>query len=265
VAVAQGEKEHPVLIRVEGLAVGFDREPILEHLDFEVLRGQVFVILGGSGTGKSTLLQALFGLLPPLAGRVHIEGLGAPRVGDGPPRYGVMFQSGALFGSMTLAENLALPLRRWTALDEAGIEAVVRARLRLVDLDGFENHLPAELSGGMKKRAGIARALVLEPGLLFLDEPSAGLDPVNSVQLDELILTLNRELGVTVVLVSHELESVLHVADHCVMLDREARGIIARGNPRDLRDHAEDPRVRRFFHREAPPGAAAFPPATEGV
>jgi phospholipid/cholesterol/gamma-HCH transport system ATP-binding protein len=150
---------------------------------------------------------------------------------------------------MTLAQNVGLPLRKWTDLEAEAMDIVVRAKLRLVGLEGFENHLPAELSGGMKKRAGIARAMALDPPLMFLDEPSAGLDPVSSVELDHLILTLNASLGMTTVIVTHELPSIFTIARECIMLDRGARGIIARGNPVDLRDHAEDPRVVAFFNR----------------
>ena len=238
------------MIEVEGLTVGYGDTVVLENLDFTVSRGDVFAILGGSGSGKSTLLRALIGLAEPLHGTIRIAG--APPGREGPPGYGVLFQSGALFGSMTLAENVALPLAKWTNLDPHAIDTIVRSKLRLVGLEGFENHLPAELSGGMKKRAGIARGLALEPQLLFLDEPSAGLDPVTAAGLDELILTLRQSLGVTTVLVTHELASIFRVVDHCIVLDRQAKGIIARGNPRDLRDRSTDPRVAGFFLRRAP-------------
>ena len=239
------------VISVRGLSIGWGSTVLMEGLDFEITRGDVFVILGGSGTGKTTLLRALIGLETPLAGTVHIDGVGAPDLTAGAPRYGVLFQSGALFGSMTLQDNVALPLQKWTTLPDDAIEAVALARLRLVGLGGFENHLPAEISGGMKKRAGIARALALDPTLLFLDEPSAGLDPVSSVELDDLILALGENLGVTTVLVTHELESIFQIASTCIMLDRDTKGIIARGDPRQLRDESDDPRVQRFFRRQS--------------
>lgn len=243
-----------IMIRVKGLTMGWGGTPIQEDLDFEVGRGEVFLILGGSGCGKSTLLRHLIGLEQPMAGEIEYPGLrGASPLSDRRgelPRFGVMFQSGALFGSMTLAQNVRLPLETWTDLDSRTIEDIVRWKLALVGLDGFENHLPAEISGGMKKRAAIARSLALESELIFLDEPSAGLDPISAVELDELIVTLGRDLGVTVVIVTHELASIFKVGTTCVMLDKAARGIIARGDPRMLRDHASDPRVHSFFNRE---------------
>jgi phospholipid/cholesterol/gamma-HCH transport system ATP-binding protein len=166
---------------------------------------------------------------------------------EGPPVYGVLFQSGALFGSMTLAQNVALPLTKWTNLDSDAIDTIVRSKLRLVGLEGFENHLPAELSGGMRKRAGIARALALDPSLLFLDEPSAGLDPVTSAELDDLIATLNTSLGMTTVIITHELRSIFAIVRHCIMVDGHTRGIIARGEPAVLRD-STDAQVRAFFN-----------------
>jgi len=238
------------IIAAEALAIGYGETVVLEGLDFAVPHGEVFAILGGSGSGKSTLLRNLIGLDRPLAGRLLVDG--APPVQTtGPPRFGVLFQSGALFGSMTLAQNVGLPLRKWTDLDASAIDVIVRSKLRLVGLEGFENHLPAEISGGMKKRAGIARALALDPPLLFLDEPSAGLDPVSSVELDELILTLGRSLGMTTVIVTHELASIFAIATTCILVDRGARGIIARGDPRHLRDASDDARVRAFFNRSS--------------
>jgi phospholipid/cholesterol/gamma-HCH transport system ATP-binding protein len=240
------------MIRAEKLTIGWGDFVLLREMEFEIARGDIFVILGGSGCGKSTLMRALVGLDQPLGGRVEIAGVGDPQEAAGRPIAGVMFQGGALFGSMTLAENVALPLAAWTELDPATVETIVRSKLALVGLSGFENHLPSELSGGMKKRAGIARALALDPRILFLDEPSAGLDPVTAAELDELILTLNASLGTTTVVVTHELASIFTIGRNCIMLDKGAKGIIARGDPRELRDESADPRVRDFFNRRAP-------------
>ena len=239
------------VLTVRDLTIGWGGEPLLEEIAFDVERGEVFAILGGSGCGKSTLLRHLIGLARPMAGSVHLHGLGSPQQALEPPQFGVLFQSSALFGSMTLLQNIALPLSKWTDLPRDAVEVVALARLQLVGLLPFANHLPSEVSGGMKKRAGIARALALDSSLLFLDEPSAGLDPITASELDDLILTLSRNLGVTIVLVTHELASILRVADQCIVLDRAARGIIARGDPRDLRDRSPDPRVHAFFHRQS--------------
>lgn len=237
------------LITARGLTIGWGGVPLLRDLEFEVARGARFAILGGSGCGKSTLLRHLIGLDAPIAGSIVVEGRPAGPHVDEPPPFGVLFQSGALFGSMTLLENVALPLRKWTDLPEEAVDTLATARLRLVGLGGYEHHLPTEVSGGMKKRAGIARALALEPDLLFLDEPSAGLDPVTSAELDDLLITLNESLGVTVVLVTHELASIFDMVQDCILLDRDAQGIVARGDPRALRDDSGDPRALRFFHR----------------
>ncbi len=237
------------LISVEHLRMGHGETVLLDDVSFEVERGDVFVILGGSGCGKSTLLRHLVGLSQPMAGKISVAGT-APRLEGEAPRYGVMFQSGALFGSMTVGENVAFALQEWTHLPPDAVQAIVRAKLALVGLEGAEDKLPAELSGGMKKRAAIARAMAFEPPLIFLDEPSAGLDPVSAVELDELILALNRHLGLTVVMVTHELESIFKVGKRCIMLDRETRSIIARGDPKALRRESDDPRVKRFFNRE---------------
>jgi phospholipid/cholesterol/gamma-HCH transport system ATP-binding protein len=246
----------PPLITVQGLTMGWGDLVLLEDVSFEVERGEIFAILGPSGCGKSTLLRYLTGLDEPRAGTVRIDGLGAPALEVGRPAYGVMFQSGALLGSMTVGENLALALTEWTRLPPAAVSAIVRAKLRLVGLRGSEHLQPSELSGGMKKRAAIARAMALEPDLIFLDEPSSGLDPVSAVELDELILALNASLGLTIVLVTHELPSIFKIAGRCVLLDRQTRSILARGDPRELRDGSDIPAVRHFFNRTSPDQAS---------
>lgn len=237
------------LIKVDQLTMGWGEQVLLQNATFQVERGDIFAILGGSGCGKSTLLRHLIGLETPLSGSIEVEGVQTTSLGVGRPAFGVMFQSGALFGSMTVGENLALQLNQWTKLPVDAINAIVRAKLRLVGLNDAEDKYPSELSGGMKKRAAIARAMVLEPDLIFLDEPSAGLDPVSSFELDALILSLNEALGLTVVFVSHELESIFTIANRCVMLDRQSKSIIAQGDPRQLRDTSTDARVSSFFNR----------------
>ena len=249
-----------VLIDVVKLTIGWQADAVLQKdATFQVQRGDVFVILGGSGCGKSTLLRHLVGLEEPLAGEIAIAGLGKPRLDVGRPPFGVMFQGGALFGSLTVGENVALPVEQWTGLPPEAVTAIVRAKLRLVGLSEAENSLPAEISGGMRKRAAIARAMALEPVLIFLDEPSAGLNPVSAAMLDELILTLNRVLGMIVVIVSHNLESIFKIGKTCIMLDEATKSIIARGNPVELRDTATDPRVVAFFHRAQQPAAGERP------
>jgi phospholipid/cholesterol/gamma-HCH transport system ATP-binding protein len=237
------------MISVTNLTMGWGTTILQKDATFQVDRGDIFVILGGSGCGKSTLLRHLIGLEEPLGGSITIAGLGTPRLEQGRPPFGVMFQSGALFGSLTILENVALPLERWTKLPKEAVTAIALAKLQLVGLRGAENQLPSEISGGMKKRAAIARAMALEHDLLFLDEPSAGLDPVSAVELDELILALNAGLGLTVVLVTHELESIFKIGKRCIMLDVETKSIIASGDPRALRDDSTDPRVNHFFRR----------------
>jgi phospholipid/cholesterol/gamma-HCH transport system ATP-binding protein len=243
-------------IIVDDLRIGWGSRVLMEHVSFDVDRGTTLAILGGSGSGKSTLLRYLIGLERPLSGRIDIDGVGQPHRYEGVPRFGVLFQSGALFSSMTLAENLALPLTTWTSVRGPLVRELVQAKLELVGLGPFAKHLPGEISGGMKKRSGIARAMMLEPELLFFDEPSAGLDPISAVELDQLINTLSRDLGITIVIVTHELPSIFLVADNCIVLDKEAKGIVARGDPRVLRDESDIPFVHDFFTRSSP-GASA--------
>jgi phospholipid/cholesterol/gamma-HCH transport system ATP-binding protein len=239
------------LIRVQNLTLAWGSRVLLRDASFEVERGDVFVILGGSGCGKSTLLRHLIGLEVPRAGSIELAGIGAPVLDGRVPEFGVMFQGGALFSSLSVEENVAFALHEWTELPPVAIAAIVKAKLALVGLEGAEDKLPAELSGGMRKRAAIARAMAFEPNLLFLDEPSAGLDPVSAAELDELIGVLNRALGLTVVIVTHELSSISLIGKNCIMLDRESQSIIARGDPRELARTTKDARVRRFFFREA--------------
>ena len=244
------------IIEVKGLTAAFGDCVVLEDVSFDVRRGEVFVILGGSGCGKSTLLKHMIGLLPPAAGEILIDGgniataTGGERAGL-LGKFGVMYQSGALFGSLTLAENVMLALEEFTRLPREARELVARMKLALVGLDKFGAHFPSEVSGGMQKRAAIARAMALDPAVLFLDEPSAGLDPVTSAGLDDLVRNLNRNLGVTFVIVSHELPSIYAIADRVIMLDQSTKGIIAEGAPAFLRDHDTNPFVHAFFHREA--------------
>lgn len=254
--VARPAPAPDVVVRVRDLKAGYEGRVILDHVSFDVRRGEVFVILGGSGSGKSTLLKHVIGLLPPIAGTVEIEGDDlTAATGEARRailrRFGVLYQSGALFSSMTLAENVALPLEEFTELPADAIDHLVHLKLDLVGLAHAWDRFPAELSGGMKKRAGVARALALDPRILFLDEPSAGLDPITSAEFDRLVLDLRDTLGATIVIVTHELQSIYAVADRCVMLDRARRGIVAEGRPAELRDHSPDPWVRAFFRRQA--------------
>ncbi len=252
-------REH---IRVSGLEMRYGSRVIQSGLDFAVMRGDIFVIMGGSGCGKSTLLKHMIGLYEPASGEVLYNGTSYQRC-DGEARaamrqrWGITYQSGGLFSAMTLAENVALPLTQYTSLDPRSVRELVAYKLALVGLAGFEEYYPSEISGGMQKRAGLARAIALDPEILFFDEPSAGLDPVSSRLLDELILQMREALGVTVVIVTHELASIFAIASNSVYLDAETRTMLDTGDPRELLLSSPHAAVRRFLGRGAAPGVSS--------
>ena len=244
----------PPAIEVTGLSCGYDGQPVLKDISFTVKRGEVFFVIGGSGCGKSTLLRNLIGLNHPLAGTVKFLGQPFTHADLGARRqllktFGVLYQGGALWSSLTLRQNVALPLEEHTVLSPREVGELATLKLAQVGLTGFEDYYPAEISGGMKKRAGLARALALDPSIVFLDEPSAGLDPVTSRKLDELVLQVRETFGTTLVVVSHELASIFSIADRVIMLDRGEQRIIAEGTPRELAERSRDPRVIDFLHR----------------
>ncbi|NLI27106.1 MAG: ATP-binding cassette domain-containing protein [Acetobacter sp.] len=244
------------LLSVRDVCIGYGTKIIQKDISFDVARGSIFAVMGGSGCGKSTLLRSMIGLLRPLEGTYTVDG---DDYWHGPDshrtalnrRFGVLFQSGALWSSMTIGENVALPLEMFTHLDRKSIRQLVEVKLGLVGMIDAIDLYPSEISGGMKKRAGLARAIALDPDVLFFDEPSAGLDPITSARLDDLILTLRDGLGATIVIVSHELSSLFNIADNGIFLDPVTKHPIAHGSPRELRDHCDNQTVHAFMNRQA--------------
>jgi phospholipid/cholesterol/gamma-HCH transport system ATP-binding protein len=255
-----------IKIEIRDLTLAYGSYVVMRDINARIRRSEVFIIMGGSGCGKSTLLKAMIGLKTPAQGDVLYDGRSFWHSSEAEQqatlrRFGVLFQSGALWSSMTLAENVALPLAAHTGLCPREINDIVRLKLPLVGLKGFEDYLPAELSGGMRKRAALARAMALDPEILFFDEPSAGLDPVNARRLDDLILELRDSLGTTVVVVTHDLQSIFAIADNSIFLDAATHTMRAEGNPRELLKHSKDPYLREFLTR----GEETVPAANSGV
>lgn len=246
------DDEAPIVI--EDVTMAFGSFVVQRDLNFRVNRGDVFILMGGSGCGKSTVMRAMIGLQAPAKGRIRFQGESLWEISDGARqglmrKSGVVFQSGGLWSSMTLAENVGLALGEYTDLKSGEIEEIARLKLALVGLAGFEDFYPSEISGGMQRRAGVARALALDPEILFFDEPSAGLDPISSERLDALILELRDSLGATIIVVTHELASIFTIANNCVFLDPQSKTQIATGNPVWLRDHSDNMIVREFLNR----------------
>lgn len=244
------------IIKVRHLVAGYGEDIILDDLSFDVSEGEIFAILGPSGCGKSTLLRHMVGLEIAASGQVFIDGVDIISCDEESfyrtlRKIGILFQSGALLGSMTISENVALPIAEYSDLPKSAIVSLVRMKLSMVDLGGYENYLPSEISGGMKKRAGLARALALNPRIVFLDEPTSGLDPVMSAEIDELVLNINKSIGTTMIIVTHELDSILNIAQRVIMLDKNTKGIIAEGDPKYLKNNSQNLNVRQFFNRQA--------------
>ena len=249
------EKTEPHII-VRDLTLAYGSRVILNDLTFTINRGDIFIIMGGSGAGKSTVLRSMVGLLQPMKGHILYDGrsfwsAGSEEQKNIMRKFGVLYQSGALWSSLTIAENVALPLQQYTDLGRDQIDRVVSLKLSLVGLAGFEDYYPSEISGGMKKRAGLARAMALDPEILFFDEPSAGLDPISAHLLDELIVELTNSLGATVVVVTHELASIFAIGKKSVLLDPDTKTIIAAGDPKKLLAESKDPKVINFLTRGA--------------
>jgi phospholipid/cholesterol/gamma-HCH transport system ATP-binding protein len=250
------DHEAPLMLKVRDLSVGYGDVPVQHGVSFEVKRGSIFGIMGVSGCGKSTLLRALIGLLRPSAGSVQFDGedywtLAEEQRAIRGRRFGVLFQGGALWNSLTAAQNVALPLQMFTAASKPSIDALVAVKLSLVGLESGRESMPSDLSGGMQRRVGLARALALDPDILFLDEPASGLDPISARHFDKLILQLRDGFGVTVVMVSHELTSLLATCDDGVFLDAESHTAVAHGAPRELREQCTIPLVHSFMNPEA--------------
>ena len=251
-AASAPDAEAPIV--VEDVTMAFGSFVVQRDLNFQVDRGDIFIIMGGSGCGKSTVMRAMLGLQPPARGRILFQGESLWEISDAARqglmrRSGVVFQSGGLWSSMTLAENVGLPLGEYTDLGPRDIAEIAKLKLALVGLAGFEDFYPSEISGGMQRRAGVARALALDPEILFFDEPSAGLDPISSERLDELIMELRDSLGATIIVVTHELASIFAIGTNCVFLDPQSKTQIATGNPVWLRDHSDNAMVREFLNR----------------
>ena len=245
------EEKTPIIV-VKDLAARFGKNVVFEGVNFQVYKGEVLVIVGASGCGKSTLLRIMIGLQKPYSGQVLYQGMDITRAEEKElnqyrQNIGVLFQSGALFSSMTIKENIELPLQEYTDLDPAMINTIIKMKLGMVNLAGYENYHPSELSGGMKKRAGIARAMALDPRVLFFDELSAGLDPVTAAELDDLIIKTEEALGTTMVIVTHELESIYKIAHRVLMLDKEAKGIIAEGKAAGIKRTGDRSAGKKFL------------------